>query len=261
MAATIFLLVHTHTLPPKPLQAAVAALNDGVRPGDAVITNNPELTMPFAERYKGRAPVLGLNHSDSLPNDVARRLDETLAAHEQIWWLPNQISPQDSAIEQTLRAAGIRARNENFGQQRLALFVQPANLPTRATPIDVMFDRRIQLTGAAYRPTTSGGAALPLMLHWQAVEPLTADYHVFIHMLDRQDQLVAQSDGQPAQWARPTTTWQVGETITDPHGLWIPPDTAPGEYHLHVGLYQPATGARLHLPDGSDALELPLDIR
>ena len=67
--------------------------------------------------------------------------------------------------------------------------------------------------------------------------------------------MVAQSDGVPAGWSRPTTGWTPGEYITDVHTLSIPPDAPEGDYTLSTGLYLPG-GARLTAPDGSDAIRL-----
>ena len=65
------------------------AIAEDIGPGDAIITNDPEIAIPFAELYKGRAPVLGLNNGGfPLPNHISRRLAETTAQHRQVWWLP-----------------------------------------------------------------------------------------------------------------------------------------------------------------------------
>jgi len=261
LGTAALLLAYTHTLPPPPLQGAVAALNEDVRPADAVITNDPEFAMPFAELYKGRASVLGLQSGGfPLPDSVTRRLNETIAIHSQVWWLPNGLPPEESAIEQTLLASGFRARNDNFAGQRLVLFAFPAPSATEPVMIEVEFGREIKLMEAAYPAQSSAGATLPVELRWQALAKVAGDYHVFIHLVDRAEQIVAQADGQPALWQRPTSTWPAGETIIDRHGLWLPPQTAPGNYALRVGLYHPADGQRLHLTSGGEFVELPVTI-
>jgi len=260
--ATIFLLTHTHALPPAPIQQAVAGLNKNIRPTDAIITNNPEMTAHFAELYRGTAPVLGLNNGGfPLPNDITSRLNETIANHRQIWWLPNWLPPEESAIEQTLLAGGIRARQEPFDGQRLVLFVIPANLPGQPQPIQTQFDNQIQLVSLDTPPQSTPGAALPVTLNWQAAKNITQDYHVFIHLLDSTGELVTQADGRPGQGSRPTTSWPVAETITDRHALWIPAETAPGAYQLRIGLYQPAEGRRLKTATGDDAVTVTIEIR
>ncbi|MCL4301629.1 MAG: phospholipid carrier-dependent glycosyltransferase [Anaerolineae bacterium] len=253
LGATTFLLVHTHTLPAQPLTQAVGALNEGVRPADAVITNDPEIAMPFAELYKGRAPVLGLQSGGfPLPGEVTRRLNETMAAHRQVWWLPSGIPPEESAVEQTLMRAGFRARSDDFAGQRLVLFAFPANLAANMILLKAEFEQPITLLAAAYPPQTRGGAVMPVELHWQSQAALSENYHVFIHLVGQDGQLAAQADGQPVVWTRPTTTWAVGETIVDRYGLWLPAQTAPGQYQLRVGLYRPTDGRRLRLTTGEE---------
>ncbi len=262
LSAVVLLLAHAHSLTPPPVQAAVAALNRDVSAADAVITNNPALTEPFAERYTGRAPVLGLNNGGfPLPADVTRQLDETMAAHRQIWWLPNWLPPEQSAVEQTLLANWVRVRNEDFAGQRLVLFAAPPAVEPAA--VNIAFGESIRLISAAV-PDGAAGSALTIELKWQVDTPVSEDYHVFVHLLNAAGETVAQSDGQPAQWTRPTATWRAGETITDRHGLWLPAGTPAGdrrEYQLQVGLYQPETGQRLLLATGADAARFELSIR
>lgn len=261
LGTVFFLLAHVHSLPAAPLTQVVAALNEGVHPADAVITNDPESAMPFAELYKGRAPVLGLQSGGfPLPGPVTRRLKETIAAHEQVWWLPNWVPPEESAVEQTLLAAGFRARNDSFGGQRLVMFAYPPHLANHLLALNVHFEQQISLVEAAYPPQVAAGIVLPIELKWQAQAPLNQDYHVFIHLVNYEGQFIAQADGQPAQWTRPTTTWAVGEAIVDRHGLWLPPQTAPGDYELRVGLYHPPDGQRLRLTTGEEWLRFMIKV-
>ncbi|HIE39771.1 MAG TPA: hypothetical protein EYP77_12045 [Anaerolineae bacterium] len=74
-------------------------------------------------------------------------------------------------------------------------------------------------------------------------------------MLWNNGRIVAQSDGVPAGWTRPTTGWLPGEYIVDTRVLTLPPDVPPGVYTLQTGLYLPGDG-RLTTPDGLDAIRL-----
>jgi hypothetical protein len=123
LIAAVLLLAYSHTLPAGPFQEAVLALNEAVEPADAVVTNDPEVAIAFAELYKGRAPVLGLNSGGlPLPDDVTRRLDQLAATHPLIWWLPNWLPPEESGVEQSLLAAGFKVRDGHYNGQRLVLF-------------------------------------------------------------------------------------------------------------------------------------------
>ncbi|HJW84563.1 MAG TPA: hypothetical protein VJ754_09700, partial [Anaerolineae bacterium] len=94
------------------------------------------------------------------------------------------------------------------------------------------------------------GQALNLTLTWASAASLTQDYRVFVFLADQAEQEAAHRDAVPVMWLRPTTTWQVGERITDHHALLIPPDARPGSYWLGVGMYSPATGERLPVTGG-----------
>jgi hypothetical protein len=226
-----------------------------------VITNDPEIAIPFAELYKSRAPVLGLQSGGfPLPGEVTQRLNQTIAAHPQVWWLPNAIPPEESAVEQTLMRQGFRARNDNFAGQRLVLFAFPADLEAHLILLKAEFEQQISLLDAAYPFHIPAGAALPIELRWQAQAPLSEDYHVFIHLVRQGGNLIAQADGQPVLWTRPTTTWTTGETIVDRYGLWVPPETEPGNYELRVGLYRPKEGQRLSLVTGEEWVRLRVEV-
>jgi hypothetical protein len=130
------------------------------------------------------------------------------------------------------------------------------------SPVTVETDIRLgtvaTLLGANLKPETSNlkpNDPLTVTLVWRAEDTPSASFHVFLHLLAPDGTLVAQSDGVPAGWSRPTTGWMPGEYITDVHTLSIPPDAPAGEYTLSTGLYLPG-GARLTAPDGADAIRL-----
>ena len=130
-------------------------------------------------------------------------------------------------------------------------------------PTDVKIDIRLgdlaTLAGANLTPETSNlkpGDAITATLVWRAEDTPSASYHVFLHLLGPGGALVAQSDGVPANWTRPTTGWLPGEYIVDAHVLALPSDAPVGAYALLAGLYVP-DGERLTTPEGSDAI--PVD--
>ena len=74
---------------------------------------------------------------------------------------------------------------------------------------------------------------------------------VFVHALNENDELVAQSDGQPVQNIYPLTHWPPGVIIADVHQFNWPVDGRLAQ--LAVGLYDPSTLARwpVTTPDGA----------
>ena len=89
------------------------------------------------------------------------------------------------------------------------------------------------------------GDNLALTLVWSASSEIPDSYRVFVHLLDDNNELRAQSDGEPAGWARPTSGWMPGEYVSDYHNLALNQDLKPGRYSLHVGMYHPQSGQRL----------------
>ena len=88
--------------------------------------------------------------------------------------------------------------------------------------------------------------------------PLASDYTVFVHLVGAggDDAALAQGDGPPLDGRWPTSLWPPGLTLDDNHTVPLPENLAAGTYQLLVGLYDPATGERLRLPDGRDAVRL-----
>ena len=98
-----------------------------------------------------------------------------------------------------------------------------------------------KLEPAAPRP----GDALNVTLFWQPRTETNQSYSVFVHLLDKQGQIVAQHDSAPANGTLPTNIWLSDEIIVDTHTLPISADLPAGQYDLRVGLYDPTTGQRL----------------
>ena len=128
-------------------------------------------------------------------------------------------------------------------------------------PVAIETDTRLgdvaTLLGATQFPNFPifQSTTLTTTLIWYAEAETHISYHVFLHLLDSEGRLVAQSDGVPANWTRPTTGWLPGEYIEDVRVLIIPPDAPAGDYTLSAGLYLPG-GERLTAPDGTDAVPL-----
>jgi hypothetical protein len=105
---------------------------------------------------------------------------------------------------------------------------------------------RFRFLGYDLRSTEAApGDRVPLVLYWQATEPVTDDLSIFVHLLDPTGGLIWQDDGAAAHNARPTWSWTSGEVIADPHTITLPPDLPEGDYLLVTGLYDWQTGERL----------------
>ncbi|HEV8632732.1 MAG TPA: glycosyltransferase family 39 protein [Chloroflexota bacterium] len=156
-------------------------------------------------------------------------------------------TPGGYRVDLGLRVAG---GSETSWRELSRLRVEPgAPAPPAAEPqhqLEAVFGGAARLRG--YSPSTDGG----LTLHWESVAPLERSYHVFVHALDGGGAIAGQSDGPPAAGRAPTDGWSVGDRVDDPRAV----SARPGSYRVIVGLYDPATGARLPSSTGGDHVAL-----
>jgi hypothetical protein len=94
------------------------------------------------------------------------------------------------------------------------------------------------------------GNWLSLWLHWHALTAPGVDTKYFVHVLDKDGNVVVQEDGVHMKWTRPSSTWQADEMLSDliELPLW---NLRPGEYRIAVGLTNPDTGERLPTVDAA----------
>jgi hypothetical protein len=154
--------------------------------------------------------------------------------------------------------------------QRMALYaLAPAQRLTEAGLGTVFGDPKAQppvteqngwfrLNGYAATTDTRPGDSILLALQWQSIHAVNNNYQVFVHLLDENNNKIAQRDGQPVQWLRPTSTWHAGEEIADHYGLLLPDTLPTGRYTIAVGLYDPVTGQRLPVSAGPSSYAIEL---
>lgn len=125
-------------------------------------------------------------------------------------------------------------------------FEQPAIM----FPIQADFGEEITLVGYDWSVTETEAH---LKLVWQASRIPTADYAVFVHLLDPAGLCCPwQSDQAPRQGTYPTTRWLAGEVVIDEYTITLA-ELPSGTYPIELGLYLPQTGQRLlaTLPNGT----------
>lgn len=117
--------------------------------------------------------------------------------------------------------------------------------------IDAVFGDQMVLYGYTIRQHNE---VIILDLMWQGLKPTDIDYTVFVHLLDADDQIVAQRDAMPQDNAYPTSLWLPGEFVTDTYSL----PALPNVERVRVGLYNPQTGVRLALNEDRSFIEFPV---
>lgn len=141
--------------------------------------------------------------------------------------------------------------------QRTANFTPP--YPTIPLPEVVQFGTHVQLLGYDLQAHED---QITITLYWHVLQSLLPPHQLFVHLDSPEGVTLAQTDEIPqdANGPAPTGSWQPGEYLVTQHTLAATAlrDSA---NVLRIGLYVPATGARLPIsragaPIG-DALLLP----
>jgi 4-amino-4-deoxy-L-arabinose transferase-like glycosyltransferase len=91
----------------------------------------------------------------------------------------------------------------------------------------------------------SGNQTLEITLYWRCLRTMNTSYTAFVHLLDKEGNLVAQQDQIPGQGAYPTSGWLAGEMISDTYTIGLPTGLDYDTYRLSVGLYELSTAERL----------------
>jgi hypothetical protein len=95
------------------------------------------------------------------------------------------------------------------------------------------------------RPDAAAGA--PVEMNYRFVvapnaPAFTDDYWVFVHFLDTDGEMMWTDDHEPLI---PTRQWKPGQTIEYPRTMFVPKFPYVGDTRIEVGLFSPATGARV----------------
>jgi hypothetical protein len=127
--------------------------------------------------------------------------------------------------------------------------------PRSAHSVDATFGGQIGLVGFDLSANQiKAGDHVEITLDWHALRASTTDYHVFVHLLDAQGQLVTQQDGVPKDWTYPTSAWIPNEYVVDQYSVVIPADSSAGPLTIETGLYDPISGQRLPVADPTTQL-------
>jgi hypothetical protein len=223
-------------------RAIAARLLADPRPGDAIILDAPNQVEVFTYYYDGDAPIHALPRG--LGGDDAQARAEVLAViadHPRIFalfWGETERDP-NRVVQATLDENAYPVDSAWHGDVRLAQYAVLGAAPAEPqTLTDARFGDHITLTGYALSADDlQPGEALGVTLFWTTDAPLATRYKVTVQLLAPDGSLVYQHDAEPGGNRALTTTWEPGATIIDTHGLIVPPDLAPGDYTIIVGLY------------------------
>ncbi|MCB0208425.1 MAG: hypothetical protein KDJ52_03825 [Anaerolineae bacterium] len=117
----------------------------------------------------------------------------------------------------------------------------------------VNFGNQIQLLGYDLAATNlEPGQVFDLTAYWQAPQPVITPISALAQLVDAERHLyVGQDNLHPG--GLPVADWQPWGFVHDPHTVFVPFGTPPGDYFLTTGLYDPVTWQRLPVLEGGDS--------
>ncbi len=236
----------------------------------------PESVQPGQEMWlwlywQADAPVSAQTLRLSLTSDDAEHLPADFPLADALGpldaWQPGQVRRAVYHLPTSPRLTGNRAMLTVSLPGGTVAELGPLTLQTRprqfeppaiAHRLNANLGQPPQLTLLGFDSPAAGttNAVLPVTLYWQATAEMTAEYTVFVQLLNPSGQVIAQIDQPPLAGAAPTTTWLPGEILVDGYNLHLPADLPPGQYRLITGLYHPATGQRLPTDSNLDFVDL-----
>lgn len=171
---------------------------------------------------------------------IEARVDAESPAPSRLWFVLFQGSYGPNApLKAWLDEAFYPAGEEWRGDTLYAAYVRPGD-GWREHAAGARFANGLTLQGARWTP--AGEDAVALELAWSGERADDASLKVFVHLTDDAGRPVAQHD-----------TVHAGSGQR--HGLLLPAER-PADLYLVVGLYDGATGERVPLLDGGDAVAL-----
>jgi len=243
----------------------ISKLEARLEPGDVIVLNGPRQHLLFRYYYRGDAPFYPVPLVDLPPYEEvnAPRLDRPraeadlsriVAGARRAWLVlsgEDETDPQ-FLVERWLNAQSYFVEEIRYARSRVRLY---EFLPDPLL-IPVVGDFAGELTLAGWgvmEPSVAPGGLLHVALAWRRLRVSDSERRVTVRLVDRADQVWAQRDGPPAGGYQPIANWPDGP-ITDRWVLFVDPAVPPGEYHLEVGVYDPASLRDLLWRDVSGAM-------
>jgi hypothetical protein len=219
--------------------------------GDVVVLVGGHSYPAFAYYFEGdlavhpMPPDLLPSTRDPLDYRAVAQLAEIAAGRERLWlvlWQDRLADPTGVVLNYLLHTCPRLGVHKKFHGLALLLFsVADCDLTTRtgpSHPLRAEFGGQMRLLGYDLAPAAAmPGTILHLTLYWEAMGEVAANYTTFVQLLGPDGYIYAQHDRLTGDDAYPTSHWQPGAVIFNPHTLTVSPGTPPGNYRLIAGLY------------------------
>ncbi len=196
-----------------------------------------DIVVAQRDMYPGQGawPTSQMRVGDIIASRYVLNIPSTAYAPDTLTW---EVGVYDFASGQRL-TVDRGGDNVRFGS--LGVVGQSGDVPN---PITVNLGNQLDLIGYAVDVRSAAPTeSIHLTLYWRARAKMAIDYTVFTHVLQPPETIWAQQD----KALPPTTSWTIGQVVSDTYELKIKPDAPPGVYEIEVGVYEPQKFERLRI--------------
>jgi hypothetical protein len=129
----------------------------------------------------------------------------------------------------------------------------PGDPPADGPPItaDYRFDNGLRLYGFDLPASAAPGDSLTVRFWWQADRDNGQNLVQFLHFYPADGGDFFTFDGEPFGGSYPFADWREGTDVYDTRVITLSAEIPSGDYRVHTGLYDPATGARVPIEDAN----------
>ncbi len=257
--------------PAQDLTRACARFEEGlqIEAADSALTVRPGESLPLTIYGYGLADtphpqtisvqLRGANDQEAgqVTSDLHWHAGEVVAAAVELPVAPDAVPARamiDVAVldadgrNQSATSATGRVLEVPFTLQAAKIAPAEAFSPDPQFETAASFGDRLALIGYDVQWEEQGPA---VTLYWQAQEKMAQDYTTFVHVLNGDGELIAQSDGQPTDGIYPTSIWDKAEIVADRKELTLPAGALQEEVQMVSGVYLLEDLQRLPVTDAA----------
>ncbi len=232
-------------------------LNGRVHENDLVIQLSKDSA--FGYYYRGRAEDTALPNSPFQPaSEIEAALSIAAGEYDSVYVVSNAIPTWGNAdvVENWMNAnmqAVLLSSASGLGLRQYKTWEISADFGPPLT----QFEAAVELMGYDFFAAPLPTGEWLLWLYWRPISQTARPLKSFVHVVGdvnpaTGNRIWSQDDQFPQEGRLDSTSWPAGDVYRDVY--YLPADqAAAGGYHLHIGWYDPVSGARL-LTDGDEDL-------
>jgi hypothetical protein len=233
----------------RAVQTTLVGWGEGMEQAAAYLNRRPDADQLYVAAVPAQTflPYFRGRSENFYTNDVALRADYVVLYVSQV----QRLAPSPEIVRY-FRAMDAEYTVYVRGVPYAWIYPGPRLITTGvaadATLANVGFGDQLRLAGYRISNLQSPITNLEIVLYWQALAAMSADYTISVRLVAPDGTWLAQRDSWPADGLLPTSQWRQGDFVQDVHTLDLPARVLPGEVAVQIVVYDVATGIAINEP-------------